>query len=138
PVPAGPYRDSGSVFRWTGRGPGPPGDLGKCLKERLPAADDGMVFAKHPSHARQDRGGNWFTRIAAVRGAARPLGRTDAAMTRLPSSTVTWLTMGVVALIGLVDHWTGQLALGVFYVLPIAAATWYSGKRIGTVVSAGA
>jgi signal transduction histidine kinase len=56
-------------------------------------------------------------------------------MSRLPSSTVTWLALGVVALIGLVDHWTGQLALGVFYVIPITAATWYSGKRTGTGVS---
>jgi len=59
-------------------------------------------------------------------------------MTRLPSSTVTWLALGVVAMMGLVDHWTGQLALGVFYVLPIAAATWYSGKRSGTSVSVAA
>ena len=93
------------------------------------------MFARHPSHARQDRGGGWFARVVATRGAARPLGWTDAALTRLSPSTTTFLTLCVVALIGLVDHWTGQLALGVFYVLPISAATWYSGKRSGTLVS---
>ncbi|MFL5736760.1 MAG: sensor histidine kinase [Actinomycetota bacterium] len=48
---------------------------------------------------------------------------------------MTCLTLGVVASIGLVDHWTGQLALGVFYVLPLAGATWYSGKRSGTTIA---
>jgi signal transduction histidine kinase len=97
-----------------------------------------MVFARESSHARQNRGGRWIARVAATRSAERPLGWTHAAMTRLPSSTLTWLALGMVALIGLVDHWTGQLALGVFYVLPIAAATWYSGKRSGTGVSVAA
>jgi K+-sensing histidine kinase KdpD len=41
----------------------------------------------------------------------------------------------VVVVIGLIDHWTGQLALGLFYVLPLATATWLLGKLRGTLVS---
>lgn len=42
------------------------------------------------------------------------------------------------AVVGLVDQLTGyELAFSVFYLLPVALAAWYAGRRIGLLVSAG-
>ncbi|MDP9296073.1 MAG: hypothetical protein M3O88_05185 [Actinomycetota bacterium] len=54
-----------------------------------------------------------------------------------PRSTafVLNLTLVIVALIGVVDHFTGQLSLSIFYLLPLILATWLLGKLRGTLVA---
>jgi signal transduction histidine kinase len=76
--------------------------------------------------------------VVATGGVGRAFAAAHAGMARMPPRAMTCMTLGVVASIGLVDHWTGQLALGVFYVLPLAGATWYSGKRSGTAIAVAA
>ncbi len=51
------------------------------------------------------------------------------------SAFVLNLTLLVVALIGVVDHVTGQLSLSIFYLLPLILATWLLGKLRGTLVA---
>ncbi|MFL5767711.1 MAG: sensor histidine kinase [Actinomycetota bacterium] len=48
------------------------------------------------------------------------------------------LSLTIVILIGVVDHFTGQLSLSVFYVLPLVLATWLLGKFRGALIALGA
>jgi signal transduction histidine kinase len=48
------------------------------------------------------------------------------------------LSLVIVILIGVVDHFTGQLSLSVFYVLPLVLATWLLGKFRGGLIALGA
>jgi signal transduction histidine kinase len=48
------------------------------------------------------------------------------------------LSLTIVISIGVVDHFTGQLSLSVFYVLPLVLATWLLGKFRGALIALGA
>jgi signal transduction histidine kinase len=48
------------------------------------------------------------------------------------------LSLLIVLAIGLIDHFTGQLSLSVFYTLPLVLSTWLLGKLKGSLVAVAA
>jgi signal transduction histidine kinase len=65
----------------------------------------------------------------------RTLERIEEAFRPRSAPLIFNLTLLLVLLIGLVDHFTGQLSLSVFYVLPLVLATWLLGKFRGSLVA---
>jgi len=60
----------------------------------------------------------------------------DKMLTRFSPIQVFIVTMGGVALVGLLDYFTGtEASLSLFYLIPVAVAAWYAG-RIGAVAIA--
>lgn len=54
-----------------------------------------------------------------------------------PSSWVTAKSVGAIALVSLVDWWTGpDVALSIFYAFPVAFATWRGGRDLGLAMAA--
>ena len=67
------------------------------------------------------------------------LKRIDSYFAKAPRALILSLTLGVVGVLGVVDYATkAVIELDIFYVLPIAFATWFIGKRAGilTAISA--
>ena len=51
-------------------------------------------------------------------------------------ATITALTLGIVAVLGFLDYWSGfEIAFSFFYLLPIAIAAWYVSFQAGVFVS---
>ncbi len=49
---------------------------------------------------------------------------------------ITVLAVLLVGLLGLVDSWTGyELSFSIFYLIPVAIASWYAGRTLGMAVS---
>ena len=47
-----------------------------------------------------------------------------------------WVTVGIalLCLVGIIDYWTGfEISLSLFYLIPIALVTWFTGARLGMV-----
>jgi Stage II sporulation protein E (SpoIIE) len=60
-----------------------------------------------------------------------------ASFERLPPAPRVALLVGLVLALGIVDYATGRLfSFAVFYLLPVAAAAWVGGRRLGNAVSA--
>jgi signal transduction histidine kinase len=55
--------------------------------------------------------------------------------TRLPEAAITVLAAILVAVIGWFDYVTGDFSLAVFYLAPIALATWYAGRVSGWFIA---
>lgn len=55
----------------------------------------------------------------------------------LPSFMQVMLALGLLALVGLLDHFTGaELSFSIFYLAPVALVSWSSGPRTGLVFAA--
>jgi len=64
------------------------------------------------------------------------LTRIDLAMRRLPTIAVVIMALLAVGLIGIADWLTGTgISLSMFYIGPVALATWYASKRAGVVTA---
>jgi hypothetical protein len=64
------------------------------------------------------------------------LTRIDLAMRRLPTIAVVIMALLAVGLIGIADWLTGTgISLSMFYIGPVALATWYASKRVGVVTA---
>jgi diguanylate cyclase (GGDEF)-like protein len=58
------------------------------------------------------------------------------ALDKLSLAWIVALAMAGVGLVGLVDHLTGyEVSLSVFYLGPVALATWYGSRRCGFLIS---
>jgi diguanylate cyclase (GGDEF)-like protein len=68
---------------------------------------------------------------------ARMLSTVDALLRRLPPTALLGICILSVGLLGAVDYATGyELSLRILYVAPLAAATWYVGRRSGLTMAA--
>ena len=58
-----------------------------------------------------------------------------AAAIRLSPAAITTLAAVLVAVIAWFDYATGDFSLAVFYLAPVALATWYAGRAIGWLIA---
>ncbi len=64
------------------------------------------------------------------------MGRLNAYLARIPRWIVFVVTLALTAVIGYLDYITGpDLAFSIFYLLPVALATWYGGVWYGVAIS---
>jgi two-component sensor histidine kinase len=63
-----------------------------------------------------------------------PIPNVGARPKRISRAAATLLAVALVALIGWFDYVTGDFSLTVFYLLPVAIATWYAGRASGWFV----
>jgi hypothetical protein len=59
--------------------------------------------------------------------------RTGPKTGRIPPDAATALALVFVMVIGWADYITGDYSMTVFYLIPVAVATWYGGRGSGVV-----
>lgn len=66
----------------------------------------------------------------------RPLAVLDRALGRLPAAAILLVAACGVVLVGVLDYLTGyEFSVSVFYLGPVALATWYVGRRPGIAIA---
>lgn len=63
------------------------------------------------------------------------LKKTDQTLSALPPGPIAVISLLMIAVVGLIDHWTGyELSFSIFYLIPVSFAAWYVRGQLGFII----